>query len=74
MPLTFVCAGTSLDQSASQCGIWQIGELVDELLDQYKIDLSNSPMPSFELGILAATCQHGPTTHEVGYGLLCNAS
>lgn len=48
MLLTFI-GGTSLDPSAPRSGLWQIGEVVEELLEQYKIDLSEAPVPSIEL-------------------------
>lgn len=51
MLLTLMCGEQLLDQSASKCSLWQIGEVVEELLEQYEIDLSDSPVPSIELGV-----------------------
>ncbi|HJT33718.1 MAG TPA: hypothetical protein VJ783_16855 [Pirellulales bacterium] len=51
MPLALMCGEKLLDQSASQCSLWQIGEVVEELLEQYEIDLSESPMHAVELGV-----------------------
>lgn len=51
MPLTLMCGEKLLDQAASQCSLWQIGEVVEELLEQYEIDLSESPTHAVGLGV-----------------------
>lgn len=53
MPLTLTCGERIMDEPASQCSLWQIGEVIEELLDQYEIDLSDSPIRLVELGATA---------------------